>query len=634
MVGIAFGVMALTIVLGVTSGFQEAFQKRILGLYPHIVVLKRAGDFRDYEPVLETLNGVKGVEATTPATFDDMMMAAGVHRAGAVIKGIDIGTVDDVVSVAELLLEGSLESLNEAPQAEREGATLTVQGAIADTWLTLVAGMNAKETRLIRDDRTPPEPGHARVALLDLRGDAAPVTVTFKRPDMLAPDPTGLSGSVQRLSTAGPDALTPSREVKVGSWILDLTGESVELHADTIVTVVLLQGEGGVETRLMVEPARLPQPDGVAMVRLLNLRAPAALSLGDIIGSKQPAQVAAGEFTQYHPVKARLPGLLIGTALAKRLDASLGTEVTIVTPLRGVDNKMLGPYGMTPSSARHVVTGIFESGFYEYDVRLGLVNLEAAQRFLNRGKVVRWLEIKATDLMRVHDVKRRLATALDPYDIETLTRLVNRFDGKLERYAAGGVRDAGHQPSTSFIGGVRNGMQMVNLLKYQETDFGHRPRYRLIDWEEMNANLFSALKLQKVVLTIFFLIIIIVGSFVVVGSQIMIIHEKGPDIAILKAMGATAPMIRAVFTLQGLFVAGLGTIFGVIAGFIACKGLQAIDYRLDASVYLIDRLPVELELSNAILVGVATTICTLAATQYSAARAASKSPVEGLRAVD
>jgi lipoprotein-releasing system permease protein len=93
-------------------------------------------------------------------------------------------------------------------------------------------------------------------------------------------------------------------------------------------------------------------------------------------------------------------------------------------------------------------------------------------------------------------------------------------------------------------------------------------------------------------------------------------------------------MIRAVFTLQGLFVAGLGTLFGLAMGFAACGILAAVDYRLDASVYLIDRLPVEVDVGNAILVAVATALCTLAATQYSAARAAAKSPVEGLRAVD
>jgi len=630
MVGIAFGVMALTIVLGVTSGFQEAFQKRILGLYPHIVVLKRSGDFRSYDAVLQDLKEVKGVKAATAATFDDMMMAAGVHRAGAVIKGVDVNTVDDVVNVGELLLEGSLDSLKEAPRVEQSGATVTVRDAIAETWLTVVTGAEGTEAHLIRDDRTPPEPGHTRVSILDLRGDTAPLTVALS-----ATAESAIPGeALERFSTSGAYTQTASREVRSGSWVIDITGETIELTADTITTLALLQSDDGTEARLLVEPARLPHRDGVAMVRLFNRATPKALSLGGTVGSEAPAKVGPGEFTQYREVEAKLPGMLIGTALAKRLGASLGTEVTVVTPLRGVDNKMLGPYGMAPTSARHVVTGIFESGFHEYDVRLGLVNLEAAQRFLNRGKVVRWLEVKATDLLRVDDVKRRLTTALDPYDVETLARQVNRFEDKVERYASGGVRGAGHQPSSSFIGGVRNGLQMVNLLKYQETDFGYRPKYRLIDWEEMNANLFSALKLQKVVLTIFFLIIIIVGSFVVVGSQIMIIHEKGPDIAILKAMGATSTMIRVVFTLQGLFVAGLGTLFGVIAGFAACKGLQAIDYRLDASVYLIDRLPVELELSNAILVGVATALCTLAATQYSAARAASKSPVDGLRAVD
>jgi ABC-type lipoprotein release transport system permease subunit len=634
MVAVAFGVMALTIVLGVTSGFQEAFQKRILGLYPHIVVLKRAGDFRGYEAVLEDLKDIKGVKAATAATFDDMMMAAGVHRAGAVIKGVDINTVDDVVNVGDLLLEGSLESLREAPEVHRRGATIAVSEAVAATWITVVVGADSSDTWLVRDDRTPPDPGHARVAFFDLRGSGAPATQTLQRQDAEQPDPTAFSQAIKHFSATGPGTLTTSQEIPSGAWVLESTGEVVEFRANTIVTIAVLEGPSGLETRLMVEPARLPRRDGVAMARLFNLNVPEALSLGDVVGADEAARVAPGEFTRYHEIRARLPGLIIGTALAKRLDASIGTEVTIVTPLRGVDNKMLGPYGMTPSSARHVVTGVFESGFYEYDVRLGLVNLEAAQRFLNRGKVVRWLEIKATDLLRVGDVKRRLTTALDPYDIATLTVQVNGFEDKLHRYVTGGVRDAGLQQATSFIGGVRNGIKMVNLLKYQETDFGYRPRYRLIDWQEMNANLFSALKLQKVVLTIFFLLIIIVGSFVVVGSQIMIIHEKGPDIAILKAMGATPHMIRAVFTLQGLFVAGFGTLVGVIVGFGACKALQSIDYRLDASVYLIDRLPVQLELSNAILVGVATTLCTLAATQYSAARAASKSPVEGLRAVD
>ena len=174
----------------------------------------------------------------------------------------------------------------------------------------------------------------------------------------------------------------------------------------------------------------------------------------------------------------------------------------------------------------------------------------------------------------------------------------------------------------------------MNLVKYQDVDLGYRPRFRLIDWQEMNSNLFSALKLQKMVLTIFFLISIVVGSFVVVGSQVMIIHERTAEIAILRAMGATGGVIRMIFTLQGLFVTTLGTAAGLAAGVGIARLVEVVDYRLDASVYLIDRLPVSLGLLDLVGIAVATAMCTLAATQYSAGRAAAKTPVDGLRAID
>ena len=135
-------------------------------------------------------------------------------------------------------------------------------------------------------------------------------------------------------------------------------------------------------------------------------------------------------------------------------------------------------------------------------------------------------------------------------------------------------------------------------------------------------------------LTIFFLIIIVVGSFVVVGSQVMIIHERTAEIAILRAMGATAGVVRMIFTLQGLFVTTLGTAAGLAVGVGVTKLVDIVDYQLDASVYLIDRLPVSLSGLDLVGVAVATALCTLAATQYSAGRAAAKTPVDGLRAID
>jgi lipoprotein-releasing system permease protein len=175
---------------------------------------------------------------------------------------------------------------------------------------------------------------------------------------------------------------------------------------------------------------------------------------------------------------------------------------------------------------------------------------------------------------------------------------------------------------------------MTGLLKFQGSG-GLRPnRFQVFDWREKNINLFSALELQKVVLAIFFFIIILVGSFVVVGSQIMVVHEKTPDIAILKAMGATSGLIRLVFTLQGLFVAVIGLVAGLIIGLGLVALIEAIDYQLEASIYLIDKLPAAVDVVELAFVSLGTLACTLLTTQISAGRAAGKAPVAGLRQVD
>ncbi len=634
MAGVAFGVMALTVVLGVTGGFQSAFQERILGLYPHVVVLKRAGDFRDHVEVLSELRQTPGVVAASPATYDDMMIAAGVARAGAVIKGVELSTVDKVIGVESLLTSGSLDSLGEAPTATVEGSRVAVDGVVNATWMTVV--LTDAGPSLLYDDRTPPNTGNARVSVLDLRPKPATRVVTLEPVAGDGEDDPPLVGRIV-LGPTREGELSRSQEARAGTWMVDVTGELVDLTDGTLATLVLLApgADGAARSRLTVEPARVPMAKRTGMVRLVDGRTSGGpMGLASAKGEARGPAVAPGEFTGFVPYPGRFPGILLGSELAERLDVEIGDDVTLVTPLRGVDNKMLGPYGMAPSSSRHVVTGTFESGFYEYDARLALVNLTAAQRFLNRGDVIRWIEVRTEDLLKAADVKRTMHATIDPFHLETLVGEANRFEGKLERYLAGDVRGTQLGSPDSFVGGFKNAVQLVNLLKYQETDFGHRARFRLIDWKEMNTNLFSALKLQKVVLTIFFLIIIVVGSFVVVGSQVMVIHEKTPDIAILKAMGATAGVIRAVFTLQGLFVAGAGTVVGLVAGVGLCALLDLVDYRLDAAVYFIDRLPVQLDRLDLVIVAVMTGLCTLLATQYSAGRAAAKTPVEGLQALD
>jgi ABC-type lipoprotein release transport system permease subunit len=630
--GVAFGVMALTIVMGVTSGFQSAFQDRILGLYPHVVVLKRGGDFRAYEETLKSIRETPGVVAAAPSTYDDMMMAAGGARAGAVVKGVDLASVDQVIGVRGLIRTGTLESLQETPTARLAGDDIHVEGAMAGMRLTVAIGHG--EPSVLQEDRTRPQGGDARVTMIDLRSAGEPMDVRLepladRSPSTQDPKSLGLTRHMQA---------TPGQDIRPGTWRLEPSGEVIELRKNTVTTLVFeddSETPGRLGVRQLVESARLPVNEFQAAARVVYVGGSKELrGLHSAPGLPIPPKIRGGEHTGYSALDATLPGALLGSGLAEKLGVGLGDEISLVTPLRGVDSTMIGPVGMMPSQARHQVTGIFESGFHEYDVRLALVNLRAAQRFLNRGDTIRWIEVRTEDALTVGKTKNKIVAQIDPYELQQLADQTERFEDKLDRYLSGDVRGADSPGSATALSELEQTIRFVNLVKYQNVDLGYRPRFRLIDWQEMNSNLFSALKLQKIVLTIFFLIIIVVGSFVVVGSQVMIIHERTAEIAILRAMGATAGVIRMIFTLQGLFVTTLGTTAGLAAGVGVTKLVELVDYRLDASVYLIDRLPVSLSLLDLVGIALATALCTLAATQYSAGRAAAKIPVDGLRAID
>lgn len=652
-VGIAVGVWALIIVMGVTNGFQQSFQERILGLYPHLVIHKRGTEFREYPDIIASLRDTTGVLGASPVTYDDMMIAAGVQRTGAIIKGIDIETVGDVVNIDSLLKDGAtLKALGESPKTFAvDNGGLVVEGLIAGTWNTAVVA-GGQVTHFL-DDTTPPDPGHGRVRVLDLREPSKREPVTLSRvnsDDLEAPNDgakAGLPGASLGLIPLGKvlkeaplsrdlvlgaatasSPKTPATEVPAGSYDLRGLNERFAVDAGTIVTLVLLAKE---KPRWWVQPREIPLREGTALLRTLIADGGKSLTAVSVEGLPIPAAELA---VDYRPVQAVLPGVFLGVSLAERLGVKLGDEVSLVTPLRGVDSKMLGPFGATPSSTRHRLAGVFESGFYEYDIRLALVNIDAAQRFLNRGRTIRWIEVKTDNLLEIEGAKRRVAAVLDPYDMDTITDNGLAMEGHLERLVQGDVGGVSLKPATSFLGGVRNASRVLGVLKSQEYDLGYTPRYRLIDWKEMNSNLFGALKLQKVVLALFFSIIIIVGAFVVVGSQMMIIHDKAADIAILKAMGARRSLIRLTFTIQGLIVASIGCTAGVVFGVATCLLISAVDYDLEASIYLIDRLPATVEWGVIAMVTVGALVTTMLATQYSAGRAASKTPVEGLRAVE
>jgi lipoprotein-releasing system permease protein len=159
----------------------------------------------------------------------------------------------------------------------------------------------------------------------------------------------------------------------------------------------------------------------------------------------------------------------------------------------------------------------------------------------------------------------------------------------------------------------------------------NQPDLRVRDWREINKNLFSALKLERIATFLILSIEIIVASFCIVCTLLLMMTEKAKEIAILKALGATDGTILRTFMTEGVIIGGIGTILGVSTGLALCTGLAWFGLRLDPDVYYIDRLPIEVSAFDYGAVTLAAlTICAIA-TWFPAKQAARLRPVDGLR---
>ncbi len=231
----------------------------------------------------------------------------------------------------------------------------------------------------------------------------------------------------------------------------------------------------------------------------------------------------------------------------------------------------LGPMGLMPKSRRFRIAAIFYSGMYEYDASQAYVKLDAAQDFLDLKQNVTALEMKLDDAERVELVRPAIESRIKRGDV------------------------------------------------------------RVRDWKELNKNLFSALKLEKIATFVILSLAILVASFCILCTLLLMVTEKSKEIAILKSLGASDQSILLIFMGEGMLIGAIGTYFGVATGFAAIKGLTQFGLRLDPDVYYVDRLPISADLTDFVLVALSALVITTLATIYPAVAASRLRPVEGIR---
>ena len=155
--------------------------------------------------------------------------------------------------------------------------------------------------------------------------------------------------------------------------------------------------------------------------------------------------------------------------------------------------------------------------------------------------------------------------------------------------------------------------------------------FRARDWTELNRSLFSALQTEKVVMAVILGFIVLVATFTIVATLVMLVLEKRKEIGVLKSMGAGVPSVMKIFMAEGVTIGAVGTAFGLLLGYGTCLLVDKVGIPLDPEVYYISNLPVVIDPSQFALVALAALALSYLATLYPATKAARLNPVDGLR---
>lgn len=266
---------------------------------------------------------------------------------------------------------------------------------------------------------------------------------------------------------------------------------------------------------------------------------------------------------------AKLPGIVIGSSLAKTLDLEIGDCLTVTSPTIGFS--FSGGQIKPPIAKRFRVIALFSAGFDQYDSKLVYTDLYEAQVFYDQGDTVTGLEMKVADIDDAAEISDQI------------------------------------------------GQMLATGL------------YHTMDWEELNHGLFTALRIQQFGMSTVLALIIVVAAFTVIATVIMVVLDKKKEIAVLKAMGASDFGILRIFLYLGGILGVTGTTLGLLLGFAVCKVLLVYGFPLDPKVYFISQLPVQVRPQEFIATGIFAIVICLLATVVPSLYAAWMRPADGFR---
>jgi len=294
----------------------------------------------------------------------------------------------------------------------------------------------------------------------------------------------------------------------------------------------------------------------------------AANSLGSRMREGALADLEAGSFR-----------VILGSALATELGVKQGDSVVLMTP-----EATATPAGLVPRQRRFTVSGIFESGMYEFDRGLALIHRVDAAKLYRLGDNVTGLRLALDDPFRAPALVRSAAERLD-------------------------------------ITSNQNG-------------------FYVSDWTKDHQNFFRSIELTKTMMFFILLILIVVAAINLVATLVMIVKEKQTDIAILRTIGAAPANVLRMFVVQGALIGLVGTLAGTALGWVLALNVTRVVHGierlfgvqfLDPSVYMMSELPSEVHVSDVLQVGGVALLLAALATIYPAWRASRTLPAEALR---